>query len=504
MNIELKTLKDEISIYKESTDPESKKTLKQKTEKLVLLTELKEAINNYQEQVSVKSIKNKLDEDVKPSSELQKSTDKLYTIYNKYVKYLAKETTEHPLDDDIANSFKGIKDYYALRHDNQLAALAINTLADPNFLNNYVDRSTILQDIAQERIIENRRSALASYIKKKEDNDLLNALYEAGVYVNPEDTEALIARGIVPNKIYDTVTHEELVLGSEKYEKVQVILSEYKLISTPVADAIITTPGATISTDIPLNKITILTPWEEVPQEIKLALVPEFKKWNALKDEDEQFPVGKKTDEQLSSISALKSFWLHNTETREIILKAYNEKTGRTQTGPIVTLGGAPVIVSGGAIIYASPGVGKSTLAEGSAIYMDGDKILYDVMKSKGLNPTSVQEAGIELAKEPGSIINLVEKETLARFKDFKNQGRIVLTSNRFSYDIVDKAYLSKDMKRMADEFQRRNPALSREDAERQAASKIKNETEALQGKEIIDIPQGDRKSTRLNSSYRY
>ena len=160
----------------------------------------------------------------------------------------------------------------------------------------------------------------------------------------------------------------------------------------------------------------------------------------------------------------------------------------------------------GGKIIYASPGVGKSTLAADSKKYVDGDELLLAYMvghieefkKNPELKPEDklkAQDAGKAFYTYINkSTTGEVEKKKLvdgikAVFQASKKAGKTVLTSNWFAQNIADEIYTSQDVERMAKEFMAREQYKDIEEARQVARGVLAKEASAFAGKKVNNIP---------------
>jgi len=147
----------------------------------------------------------------------------------------------------------------------------------------------------------------------------------------------------------------------------------------------------------------------------------------------------------------------------------------------------------GGAIIYGSPGIGKTDLSDKSGKYVDGDAILFQFLKDKDIEHSTVQDSGFDFYEyyselSPQEKKNIL-KEIRDRFKASKAAGKIVLTSNWFMRDVpqeLDEIYLSDNVERMATVFQNRGQETAV--AEQAAKNVIAAEQAKFAGKEFTKV----------------
>lgn len=286
VNAEIKRLQDEIKIYSEATTPGSKTTLKQKQEKLDALRELNSDLAVYSSMVkrrdsaqvspvaaeelqsearftpgtSVKlkngttaTIKKILPNGkvrlvevkgthpiknltfVKASAQTQiqeedplvSHTGRLYDSYKRYIKAIANTTGDHIIDSNVEKSFRGLKDFYELKHDSDQAAQAINLLTNPEYVNEYISRVAKAREEAAAQKEELMRQALKEYMNRMGNNELLNDLYNAGAFIHPNEIDALLNENKIPLTFIDTITLKPIDYASEKYKKIEEILNAY-------------------------------------------------------------------------------------------------------------------------------------------------------------------------------------------------------------------------------------------------------------------------------------
>lgn len=142
----------------------------------------------------------------------------------------------------------------------------------------------------------------------------------------------------------------------------------------------------------------------------------------------------------------------------------------------------------GGAIVYGSPGIGKTDLSDKSSKYVDGDALLFQFLKERGIPHSSVQEAGLDFVTYLDEV-NKPERDELIksiqdRFNQSKNAGKVVLTSNWFARNMADEVYLSDNIERMAKVFQ--NRGFEPDAAEAQARNVVAAEQKTFANKKNV------------------
>jgi len=222
---EMKTLTEEIKTFKLGTDSESKQNLKKAEEKLEAIKNMNGAIKAYSSILhSITAPKENTAGVRHEDPILTESTNDLFKHYKAYVELLGKHHGETVLNDTVAKSFVGLKDYYALKKDNGVAAKAINILTDPGFVEHHFDNLKNGIEEAQKTIEDKQKEALKQFLERPVNNDFINGLRNIGVYLSPEDTDALINEQTEPINFLDSTTFKPVEATSNKMKKILDLL----------------------------------------------------------------------------------------------------------------------------------------------------------------------------------------------------------------------------------------------------------------------------------------
>jgi len=216
---ELDSLKMQVESLKgEMIEPRQKKLQKEKQTQLELLTSYVDALA----EAKVNTVEEKMP--AKDLAAIRKSFDA-------YVDFLGQKNGDFIQSQKLDATFKSIIDYQMLKGRSKKANDAVNILINPKgFAEKFEEIKFVEAEIYANRKNEIRKS-LEEFIKVKDKNDMLNELYEAGMFFDPADLVKLEEEGIVPDTFYLT-EHEgddkmEVVANSEQYSKAIQILNKY-------------------------------------------------------------------------------------------------------------------------------------------------------------------------------------------------------------------------------------------------------------------------------------
>jgi len=170
-----------------------------------------------------------------PGSEMtQENKDKFNAAadaFEKYIKHLGQKHNQPIFNDNLAETFQKIVDYFQLKDDSKRLTSAVNTLMNPRAFKEHVQ---LIAEINQYNY-ENRKVKigimLKAYADAKGENKFLNELYDAGIFFDPEDWTALKENGDRPETFYDVNTKDEIQRGTKKFTKALEIVNKHMEIS---------------------------------------------------------------------------------------------------------------------------------------------------------------------------------------------------------------------------------------------------------------------------------
>lgn len=213
----LQGLKDQISVMKQGTPQQQREALKLEKHH----DNIKDwfmAVDDYKRQLTSSQKEGATDT-------VQESIDRLYKAYDKYMRNVASDKQGRIFDKDLQEGFKKIKDFYALEHDAAGMVSTINALSNPRYLARYKEIQANIQKMKQEQRLAKLQEALDAFNKMKGDNKFLNALYDLGVFVFPEDVDNLSRFEVVD--FYDVASKDLVKPGTEKYNKIMDLMDQY-------------------------------------------------------------------------------------------------------------------------------------------------------------------------------------------------------------------------------------------------------------------------------------
>jgi hypothetical protein len=216
---ELNTLQKEIDAFEagELVDPQAKALYaekKEKKEKLEkALNAIKDVITNTNE-----------GEEVSP-----KDYANVKKAYVDYMKFIAGKNGDFANVDALEDSLKQLLDYNLLSQRSIGANNAVNTLLDPKAFKAKFERINEIQTALHNNRMAEIKASLKLFRDKLADNDMLNELYEEGMFFSPEDLIALEKDGRVPNNFFYHADGEvsEVYMKKDDYKKAVGILKKH-------------------------------------------------------------------------------------------------------------------------------------------------------------------------------------------------------------------------------------------------------------------------------------
>ncbi len=213
----LRGYRDQISVMKQGTAEQQREAAKLEKKRDDLVEWFK-AVDQYKIQMAAEQ---------KDSSvnTVQEAIDNMYKAYSKYIKNVASDKKGHVFEENLQAGFKHIKDFYALEHDAANMVSTINALTNPEYFDKYKNIQADIQKMKEEQRLAKLQEALDTFNNMKADNKFLNALYDLGVFVFPEDVDNLSRFEVVD--FYDVASKDIVKPGTEKYSKIMDLMDEY-------------------------------------------------------------------------------------------------------------------------------------------------------------------------------------------------------------------------------------------------------------------------------------
>jgi len=152
----------------------------------------------------------------------------LYEAYQAYVKAIANETGDFVNSDNVQKSFAGILDHIELRDDASKMSEQVAKFLDPEFFAQSSQRMSSALKQAHANAKAKLTKQLEDFMNREVQNDFFNALDEMKVFFNPEDIEAFIKDGIVPNNFLDAEKLTLITPSDPRYKQIIDLLEKYE------------------------------------------------------------------------------------------------------------------------------------------------------------------------------------------------------------------------------------------------------------------------------------
>lgn len=230
MDGETQLLKDEIASYegglKEITDPEVKRTVEFKRNKLA-------AIEKYRDAVQKNIYENKTEDESLTPEERKELVD----AFVEYTKVISQEAGDFAENDALTRAAEDNIDAQFLGTRAKNLNTAVNTIIEPNDFINQVEREyekrVLLFNAKKQEITK----SLEEFLKLKDTNDMLGQLASElegnNMFVDPDALIKLMETGEVPREIYyiqdkgDVKSGSPVPYNSSDYSKAINIFANY-------------------------------------------------------------------------------------------------------------------------------------------------------------------------------------------------------------------------------------------------------------------------------------
>lgn len=153
---------------------------------------------------------------------------KLHEAYSNYVKHIAKVNNTTAFDKNITDSFKDYVDFTRLTNDRHGLAKAVNVLNNPRAISEFAQRKNNLSRAMDETRAEVLKKAFKEYKRKMGVNTVLNKLYEIGVFMEEDDLKAFTENHVVSNFYHVTEGHALVDPKSEKYKEALKVIEDWE------------------------------------------------------------------------------------------------------------------------------------------------------------------------------------------------------------------------------------------------------------------------------------
>jgi len=240
MNDELTLLDTEIKSLANSSG-DSLELLKNKKRKRTLLNDFNEKMKLLFDTTLVDGKRTPLD---MSNKDTKRAAGVAKTAYKHYLKHLAEVNKDYSFDAPLDNSFVKLLDYHTLNDETSNLNKAINTILDPFAFTKLAEKEAEMDKARRANQQKEFRDSLEAFIKAKEGNDLMQLLYDEGVFLDATTLDALTKNGQFPAVMYavpksDTADIEQLLETSPEFIKAKEIIEKFvpEVMNIPIVGA---------------------------------------------------------------------------------------------------------------------------------------------------------------------------------------------------------------------------------------------------------------------------
>lgn len=325
------SLQQEIELlskeYKAYNLPEGdKKKAAQAEKKLTKLKSYKSALSEFESaQINFKKAVATNGDIEKSKSLLEDASDNLYKNYNNWIKYIGKTGNQIINQKAIDNSFALLKDLYNLDNEAKNMSQVVNILTNPKGFSQQFSRELDVIKLIEKNHINYLLESVKAYQKQMVDNELLQAIYNKGAFLEEDDIENVIKNREYPNKIFRVSdTNPSLIAPSDPiYKEVMDLVTKYFEATKPVEE---TAKEQPVTTTVPTSGYK-LYPQTATVEELKAAgiLKPLIDIVKDIAENNVEGDILKdKTDEEIVSTPFFKNIIKSNPASVEEIFEEYN------------------------------------------------------------------------------------------------------------------------------------------------------------------------------------
>lgn len=251
---EIALLRQEVQNFVGTTKDE-KKLLKQKEERLALLEDYRDKLENhlsgYKPVVSSKEDPAQIVLDVDAES-----TEKLEEAYRNYLRFLAKSKNDFYNDGKVTDSFNKLLDIYKLDQESKKINEVVNTLMNPEGF----ARLQMGLSVHFQKLYDNRQNDTEERIRQaeriQEVTDLVTTLMNKGIRLDKDELINLILQKKRPTKYFNVASDLEIEPGSSLYDEAEQILDTYLEITQNQQTPAATSPTIVGSSNQPSTPVT--------------------------------------------------------------------------------------------------------------------------------------------------------------------------------------------------------------------------------------------------------
>jgi len=238
---EIKILEDEVDTLSQGTK-DQKKQATSKKKKLKALTKLSEEMANLRMRLKENS---KVDKEGQlkldfEGKDIENARERAYSAYKDYLNVVANINGSFIDNEQIESSFIKLMDYVQLNNEAENLTDSINILLDPSSFYNMSQRQSDILKNQFENKLASIEKALKEYQDKMDQNKLLNDLFQAGYFFDPQFIEDLIKNNILPPEFY-RVADKQVINSSSNPEDWAKIMDVFKnwsdLTQKPIPEA---------------------------------------------------------------------------------------------------------------------------------------------------------------------------------------------------------------------------------------------------------------------------
>ena len=214
----------EKEVFAEATTPEQKQLIKEKRARKKNLISYRAALRKYKKSISGK---NQTDESEEAGQRRIDAAENFREAYGRLVNSLAKPG-KVVNQSDVEQDAEELLDVIALNRDASAIVGALNNLNSPARLTEYALRNSA----AIADVVLNKRMLLEQSLKifrnNVTKNQIVNDVYSTGFFLDVEDLENYLKKGIMPTEIYRVKDRKKFSIDAPEAEMAKDVLERYK------------------------------------------------------------------------------------------------------------------------------------------------------------------------------------------------------------------------------------------------------------------------------------
>ena len=154
--------------------------------------------------------------------------DMAWDSYSAYTSIVGELNDANPVRDELENSFQSLLSYNQIKLEAKRASRYVNILADPMSIIQMADRLQGAMANAAANKTRYHEEAFKKFYDMRNMDDFLNDLLGLKAYFNPEEIDAFLKEGKIPEKFIDAGDGSTILKSDPRYNQIIDLIEKYE------------------------------------------------------------------------------------------------------------------------------------------------------------------------------------------------------------------------------------------------------------------------------------